>query len=61
MEASTLNEGKANAVCLSCERTDDDIPLVSLTYRGTVKYICPECLPTLIHHSERLAAKIVGS
>ena len=54
-----MTEGKANVACLSCERTD--VPLVLLTYRGTVKYICPECLPTLIHHSEKLAAKLATS
>lgn len=29
-------------------------------YRGEAKYICPQCLPVLIHKSEKLADKLPG-
>jgi len=46
--------------CLNCNRTDEQIPLVTLSFKGETKYICPQCLPNLIHKPEVLADKLPG-
>jgi hypothetical protein len=48
-------------VCLNCERTDEVIPLLHLTFKNETKYICPQCLPTLIHKIHLLADKLPGA
>ena len=35
--------------CLYCEQTQDEIPLLALTYQGESYWICPSHLPILIH------------
>ena len=45
-----------NERCLNCERSSDQIPLLKLKYAGRDGWICPQCLPILIHHPENIAA-----
>lgn len=47
--------------CLNCERTENQIPLVSLRYAGGQAWICSQCLPTLIHQPQNLAGKLAGA
>ena len=42
--------------CLNCNRTSDQVPLLRLKYTGNENWICPQCLPILIHHPERIPA-----
>jgi hypothetical protein len=49
-----------NPICLVCERPDEKVPLLHLTFKGEPKYICPQCLPTLIHKAHLLADKLPG-
>jgi hypothetical protein len=44
--------------CLSCGGTEEDKPLISLSYQKAKLAICPQCLPMLIHQPERLAAEL---
>ena len=46
--------------CINCERTDAQIPLITLTFKGEAKYICAQCLPALIHKTHTLAEKLPG-
>ena len=46
--------------CLNCNRTDEQVPLLALTFKGETKHICPQCLPTLIHKIHLLADKLPG-
>jgi len=46
--------------CLNCERTEDQIPLLTLLFRSETVYICPQCLPVLIHKPEKMAGKLPG-
>jgi hypothetical protein len=46
--------------CLNCNRTDEQIPLIALTFQGRTLHICPQCLPNLIHKPALLAEKIPG-
>ena len=46
--------------CLNCNRTDGQIPLITITFKGGEQYICPQCLPVLIHKTQQLADKLPG-
>ena len=47
--------------CLNCNRSEDDIPLVNLTYAGKPAFICSNCMPVLIHEPEKLIGKLKGA
>lgn len=47
-------------VCLNCERTDEQSPLLHMTFKNETKYICAQCLPVLIHKAHLLADKLLG-
>jgi hypothetical protein len=47
--------------CLNCGRTSQEIPLLSLDYRGETYAICPQCLPVLIHKPQNLVGKLPGA
>lgn len=42
--------------CLNCKRTSEQIPLLPLKYTGHDHWICPQCLPILIHKPEKIVA-----
>jgi hypothetical protein len=44
--------------CLSCGRTEKESPLLVVRVAGKTAHICPQCLPALIHHPDRLTEKI---
>lgn len=46
--------------CINCGRTDAQIPLITLSFKGDAKYICAQCLPVLIHKTHLLADKLPG-
>jgi hypothetical protein len=45
--------------CLSCGRSDTEAPLLLLQLQSKRTFICPQCLPTLIHHPDRLTEKLL--
>ena len=49
------------AVCLSCDRSEADVPLLQLRYQGEEVLICSQCLPVLIHKPEKLAGRLRGA
>jgi hypothetical protein len=49
-----------SASCLKCSRSESDVPLVVLQFVGKESYICPQCLPTLIHHPDQLTEKLIA-
>jgi len=49
------------ARCVNCERTVEEVPLLSLTHRNGAAYICPQCLPILIHQPQQLLTKLSGT
>ena len=49
------------AHCVSCERTVEEVPLLNVTHRGGGAYICPQCLPILIHDPHQLLSKLPGT
>lgn len=47
--------------CLACERGSEEVPLITLDYRGRTLWICPQHLPLLIHDPQRLAGRLPGA
>lgn len=47
--------------CLNCNLTDNEIPMVNLTYSGMQAFICSRCLPILIHSPQKLIGKLEGA
>ena len=43
--------------CISCQRDETIIPLVSIRFSQIPTWICTQCLPTLIHDPARLESK----
>jgi hypothetical protein len=47
-------------LCIYCDRTSNEVPLIAIQYRGKEFWICPQHLPVLIHQPARLAGKLPG-
>jgi hypothetical protein len=47
--------------CLNCGRSEQEIPLVPLHYRGEAWYLCPQCFPVMIHQPNKLVGKLPGA
>ncbi|MDH4070430.1 MAG: hypothetical protein OEV30_08400 [Ignavibacteria bacterium] len=47
--------------CVACDKTDQDVPLISVSFRGSTFSICPQHLPILIHDPKMLAGKLPGA
>jgi len=43
--------------CVSCEREENIVPLVSIRFSEKPSWICTQCLPTLIHNPDKLISK----
>ena len=43
--------------CISCNRPENVVPLVSITFAKNAAWICTQCLPTLIHDPQKLVGK----
>lgn len=51
----------STTACLACGRGSEQVPLVSLAYRGGTYWICPQHLPVLIHDPARLIGQLPGA
>lgn len=46
------------STCLNCSTSEHDRPLIVLRFQERDLYICPQCLPILIHKPYQLADKL---
>lgn len=56
-----MNEEKKLNQCLNCNVSENEIPLVNLTFNGYKTFICSRCLPILIHSPQKLVGKLDGA
>ncbi len=56
-----MDEPTVTAVCLSCKRSESEIPLLQLRFQGEQQSICSQCLPVLIHEPEKLVGQMSGA
>jgi hypothetical protein len=50
----------SNSVCINCGASETDRPLLTLRFQERDVYICPECMPILIHKPQQLVEKLPG-
>lgn len=48
----------STSICLNCGSSEMERPLLALKFQQKELYICPQCLPTLIHKPYQLADKL---
>ncbi|HLO29733.1 MAG TPA: hypothetical protein VK249_11390, partial [Anaerolineales bacterium] len=48
----------STTTCLNCGASELDRPLLLLKFQQREFYICPQCLPVLIHKPYELAEKL---
>lgn len=46
--------------CLNCGISEQERPLIALKFQEKDLFICPQCLPILIHKPYELADKLPG-
>jgi hypothetical protein len=56
-----MEETVAHVRCLSCAKGEHETPLVILQFGGKKIHICPQCLPVLIHHPEKIVEKVASA
>ena len=47
--------------CIFCQRGDNQVPLVQLSYMEKSYWICPQHIPILIHEPGKLAGMLPGA
>jgi hypothetical protein len=47
--------------CLNCGNTEESFPLIKLLYKGEDHWICPQCMPGLIHKTEIIIQRLSES
>ena len=48
-------------ICFNCKSTEQVIPLIELNYQEEKLFICPRCLPQLIHKPAALVGTLPGA
>ena len=56
-----MTDSKTSQQCVNCGRSVALVPLISITHRDGAAYICPQCLPILLHQPEMLVGKLPGA
>jgi hypothetical protein len=56
-----MDENKTPRQCIHCARSIDEVPLIPLFHRGGQVYICPQCMPVLIHQPQIFVGKLSGA
>lgn len=56
-----MAEQQQNQNCLFCERSSEQVPLITLSYQSHTLWICPQHLPVLIHEPAQLIGKLPGA
>lgn len=46
------------STCLNCGASESERPLLTLKFQNEEHFICPQCLPILIHKPYQLAEKL---
>lgn len=54
-------ESNTTPVCIVCDQTSQEVPLISLQYQGTTYHICPQHFPILIHSPQKLVGRLPGA
>ena len=47
--------------CYNCNVTENDKPVLNMHYKGKEIYVCPQCLPNLIHKPEVIQETLLNA
>lgn len=47
-------------ICIVCEKSSEEIPLLVIEYQGKQYWICPQHFPILIHEPAQLIGRLPG-
>lgn len=45
-----MNENR----CFNCNTHENDKPVLNMQFGGHQLWVCPQCLPNLIHHPDKI-------
>lgn len=48
---------QADLTCINCRRKEEEVPLTAWRTAGSTFWICPECLPLLIHRRAEVMSR----
>lgn len=48
-------------MCLNCDKTEDEVPILRVNFKGGEIGICVSCLPILIHKPHQLSGRLEGA
>ena len=46
--------------CIKCKKSEVDVPLLQMRFNESEAFICPQCLPVLIHKPAELKEELPG-
>lgn len=46
--------------CIKCKKNEEEIPLLQMRFDARQVFICPQCLPVLIHKPAELGDVLPG-
>lgn len=44
--------------CFNCDKTESDIPVLNMKYKQNELWVCPQCIPNLIHNPDVVQSKL---
>jgi predicted Zn-ribbon and HTH transcriptional regulator len=47
-----------NKICFNCGKTDEQIPVLEMQYKKNQLWVCPQCIPNLIHNPDVVQDKL---
>ena len=51
----------SNKICVLCQKTDAETPLLQLSYAAKTYWVCPSHMPVLIHQPDQLIGMLPGA
>ena len=44
--------------CVNCDRSEEEMPLINIQYKGEKIFVCSGCMPVLLHSPAKMVGKI---
>ena len=60
MQQKKEMEDKKKKVCIVCQVSSDEMPILNFEYKGETHYICSQHIPVLIHKAKALEELLPG-
>ena len=47
--------------CFNCKAPETEVPVVNLSYKGKELWICPRCIPNMIHEPQIIESSLAST